>query len=160
MAKPLTEQQILVAKRRKARHYGVQGLYQWNMAGAPLNQIEAEFRTDYDFSKVDSDYFRAIMHDIPAMVDELDALIASKLIDRQMHEVGPIELALLRLGVFELKARIDVPVNVVLNESVSLAKKFGPVESHKFINAILDKLALELRQIEKSAQAKSAKTKA
>ena len=50
MAKPLTEQQILVAKRRKARHYGVQGLYQWNMAGAPLNQIEAEFRTDYDFS--------------------------------------------------------------------------------------------------------------
>ena len=127
MAKSLTEQQILVAKRRKARHYGVQGLYQWNMAGGALNQIEAEFRTDYDFSKVDSDYFRVIMHDIPAMVDELDALIASKLIDRQMQEVGPIELALLRLGVFELKARIDVPVNVVLNESGSLAKKFGPV---------------------------------
>ena len=63
----------------------------------------------------------------------------------------------------EIGVEADHPVtvpDVVLNESVSLAKKFGPVESHKFINAILDKLALELRQIEKSAQAKSAKTKA
>ena len=55
MAKPLSEQQILVAKRRKARHYGVQALYQWIMAGAALNQIEAEFRVDYDFEKVDGE---------------------------------------------------------------------------------------------------------
>jgi len=151
MAKPLSEQQILVAKRRKARHYGVQALYQWIMASAPLNQIEAEFRTDYDFTKVDGEYFHAIMHDIPAQIDVLDDLIASKLIDRSMPEVGPVELALLRLGAFELKDRLDVPVNVVLNESVSLAKKFGPVESHKFINAVLDQLAVELRSIEKSA---------
>ncbi len=154
MAKPLSEQQILVAKRRKARHYGVQALYQWIMAGAALNQIEAEFRVDYDFEKVDGEYFHAIVHDIPAMLSELDPLIEDKLVDRAMNEVGPVELALLRLGAWELKERLDVPVNVVLNESVALAKKFGPVESHKFINAVLDKMAEELRQIEKHAQKK------
>ncbi|MCK5881956.1 MAG: transcription antitermination factor NusB [Sinobacterium sp.] len=154
MAKPLSEQQILIAKRRKARHYGVQALYQWKMAGAALNQIEAEFRTDYDFTKVDGEYFHAIMHDIPAQVDVLDDLVSKNLTDREMHEVGPVEISLLRLGSWELKERLDVPVSVVLNESVSLAKKFGPVESHKFINAVLDKLADELRAEEKQAQQK------
>lgn len=154
MAKALSEQQILVAKRRKARHYGVQALYQWNMAGAALNQIEVEFRTDYDFTKVDGEYFHAIMHDIPSQVDVLDGLVGKNLTDREMHEVGPVEISLLRLGSWELKERLDVPVSVVLNESVSLAKKFGPVESHKFINAVLDKLAEELREVEKAAQQK------
>ena len=154
MAKPLSEQQILVAKRRKARHYGVQALYQWRMAGAALNQIEAEFRTDYDFTKVDGEYFHAIIHDIPAQVDVLDAMVSKHLTDRAMHEVGPVEISLLRLGSWELKERLDVPVSVVLNESVSLAKKFGPVESHKFINAVLDKLADDLRDAEKTANQK------
>ncbi len=154
MAKALSEQQILVAKRRKARHYGVQALYQWNMAGAALNQIEVEFRTDYDFTKVDGEYFHAIMHEIPAQVDVLDGLVGKNLTDREMNEVGPVEISLLRLGAWELKERLDVPVSVVLNESVSLAKKFGPVESHKFINAVLDGLAEELRAIEKTAQQK------
>ena len=154
MAKPLSEQQILIARRRKARHYGVQALYQWKMAGAALNQIEAEFRADYDFSKVDSEYFHSIIHDIPAQVDVLDELVGKYLSDRAMHEVGPVEISLLRIGSWELKDRADVPVNVVLNESVSLAKKFGPVESHKFINAVLDKLAEELREVEKSSQIK------
>lgn len=120
------------------------------MAGAALNQIEAEFRVEYDFSKVDGEYFHEIIHEIPASIDVLDPLIQTALVDREMSDVGPVELALLRLGVYELKERIDVPVNVVLNEAVALAKKFGPVESHKFINAVLDTLALELRSIEKS----------
>jgi N utilization substance protein B len=154
MAKPLSEQQVLVAKRRKARHYGVQALYQWKMANAALNQIEAEFRTEYDFTKVDGEYFHAIMHDIPAQVDVLDEMVGKNLTDRDMHEVGPVEISLLRLGAWELKDRLDVPVSVVLNEAVSLAKKFGPVESHKFINAVLDSLAEELRAIEKTAQQK------
>ena len=51
----------------------MQALYQWEMAGASLNDIEAEFRADYDFSHVDLEYFQALLHGVPANLDELEA---------------------------------------------------------------------------------------
>ena len=70
-----TARNTLAAERRKARHYGMQALYQWHMAGASLAVIEAEFRADYDFSHVDLEYFQALLHGVPACVDELDATL-------------------------------------------------------------------------------------
>ena len=152
MAKPLSDQQILIAKRRKARHYAMQALYQWKMAHSSLNKIEAEFRTDNDFSKVDSEYFAELVHQVPAELDELDAAIKPALTDRALEEVNPVELALLRMSVYELKARIDVPYKVVINESVALAKKFGAEDSHKFVNAVLDNVANQYRALEVAAE--------
>lgn len=148
MAKPLSDQQILVAKRRKARHYAVQALYQWKMSQSPLNKIEAEFRTDNDFTKVDGAYFSELVHEVPAQLDVLDAAIAPALTDRSLDEINPVEMALLRMSIFELKERLDVPYKVVINESVALAKKFGAADSHKFINAVLDKAVEQFRQAE------------
>ncbi|MFV0278607.1 MAG: transcription antitermination factor NusB, partial [Parahaliea sp.] len=90
-----TQTNTLAAQRRKARHYGVQALYQWHMAEAPLNVIEAEFRSDYDFSHVDGDYFHALLHEVPARVDTLEAAFAP-LLDRRLEELDPIERTLLR----------------------------------------------------------------
>src|SRR5210317_418019 len=137
----------LAAERRKARHYGMQALYQWQMAGATLTDIEAEFRAEYDFSHVDLAYFQALLHEIPVAVDELDAAL-EPLLDRALGELDPIELTLLRMGMFELKQRIDVPYKVVINEEVALAKKFGATDSHKYINGVLDKAARQLRKVE------------
>lgn len=145
-----TEQQRLVAQRRKARHYALQALYQWQMAGARPTDIEAEFRTDYDFAAVDLEYFQAIVHGVPPLVDELDGLY-TPFLDRPQNELDPIELALLRMGAFELRERIDVPYRVVINEAVALAKKFGAAESFKYINGVLDRLARQLRGPEVSA---------
>ena len=145
MSKPAHN--TLAAERRKARHYGMQALYQWHMAGASLNDIEAEFREDYDFSHVDLAYFQALLHEIPACVDELDAAL-EPLLDRKLDELDPIERTLLRMGMFELTQRIDVPYKVVINEEVALAKKFGATDSHKYINGVLDKAARELRKVE------------
>ena len=143
----------MVALRRKARHYAVQALYQWKMAGASLNQIEAEFRGDYDFSKVDGEYFNELVHQVPAMLEEIDALIVPHL-DRDIAELGAVELSVLRLAVYELKQRIDVPYKVVINEAVSLTKKFGATDSHKYINGVIDNIAQELRAPEIGAQKK------
>ncbi|EAQ98589.1 transcription antitermination factor NusB [Congregibacter litoralis] len=143
-------QQELVARRRKARHYALQALYQWHMAGATATDIEAEFRTDYDFSVVDLEYFQALIHGVPPLVEELDSLL-EPLLDREIRELDPIERSLLRMGGFELRDRIDVPYRVVINESVALAKKFGAAESYKYINGVLDKLARQLRGPEVSA---------
>ena len=137
----------LAAERRKARHYGMQALYQWLMAAAPLTDIEAEFRADYDFSHVDLEYFQALVHEVPAGVDELDAAL-EPLLDRKLDELDPIELTLLRMGMWELTHRIDVPYKVVINEEVALAKKFGATDSHKYVNGVLDKAARQLRKVE------------
>lgn len=145
-----TPQQQLIAGRRKARHYGLQALYQWHMAGAPTTDIEAEFRTDYDFTVVDLEYFQAIIHGVPPLVEELDGLF-TPFLDRSIDELDPIERSLLRMGTFELRDRIDVPYRVVINESVALAKKFGASDSYKYINGVLDKLARQLRGPEVSA---------
>lgn len=140
----------LAAERRKARHYGMQALYQWYMAEAPLNAIEAEFRADYDFSHVDGDFFHALLHDVPAQVDELEAIFAP-LLDRDIGELDPIERTLLRMGTWELARRVDVPYKVAINEAVALARKFGATDSHKYINGVLDKAARELRKVEVGA---------
>jgi len=125
----------------------MQALYQWYMAGAALNVIEAEFRSDYDFDTVDGDYFSAILHGVAADADGLDATFAC-LLDRALDDLDPIEHTLLRMGTWELRERIDVPYRVVINEAVSLARKFGATDGHKYINGVLDKLARELRKAE------------
>jgi N utilization substance protein B len=137
----------LAAERRKARHYGMQALYQWHMAGASVSDIEAEFRADYDFTHVDLEYFQALLHGIPACVDELDGAM-EPLLDRKLGDLGPIERTLLRMGMYELMQRIDVPYKVVINEEVALAKKFGATDSHKYVNGVLDKAARQLRKVE------------
>ena len=139
------------ALRRKARHYALQALYQWQISQNPLQQIEQQFRGEYDFSQVDLEFFQELLHRIPAQLGELDALFAPHL-DRQTDAVTPIELALLRIGTYELAHRIDVPFKVAISEAVSLAKKFGAAESHKYINGVLDATAKQLRAVEIAAE--------
>ena len=142
------------AARRKARHYAMQALYQWQMTKDPLTDIEAQFRADYDFKKVDLAFFQDILHQVPANLSELEQAFSAHL-DRDIDELDPIELALLRLGSYELLKRIDVPYKVAINESVELAKKFGATDGHKYINGVLDKLAQVVRAVEVNAQSKS-----
>ena len=97
-ARPLAQQ------RRKARHYGMQALYRWHMNGGTPADIEAEFRTDYDFTHADIEYFRAILEGVIYHQPEIDAAFAAHL-DRDIKQLTPVELSLLRQAVFELKDR-------------------------------------------------------
>ncbi len=83
----------------------------------------------------------------------LDALLAQWL-DRPVGQLDPVEHAVLLIGVEELRAHVEVPYRVVLNEGVELAKKFGATDGHKFINAVLDRAARELRAAEQQAVAR------
>ena len=132
----------------------LQALYQWQLSQSSLSQIEAEFRTDNDFAKVDTEYFSEVFYAIPKMVDELDKQF-DVFLDRAIADVDPIEVSLLRMGTYELMHRVDIPYRVVLNEAVELAKQFGGTDGHKYINSILDKLSLRLRSAETSRFKKS-----
>ena len=142
------------ATRRMARHYAMQALYQWQMAGSTINAIEAEFRTDNDMTKVDVEYFHEILHGVPEHMSDLDAIYEPYLVERSLAELDAITRALLRMATYEFKFRIDVPYKVVINEAVSLAKKFGAEDSHKFINGVLDKTAAVVRTVEVDAERK------
>ena len=137
-------------KRREARQLATQALYQWYMAKQSLNEIEAQFRVDNDFSDVDGAYFREILHGVPAQMDKIDAALKPCL-DLTIEELDPVELAVLRLSTWELLKRVDVPYRVVINEGIELAKVFGSTDGHKFVNGVLDKLAPRLREAEVKA---------
>jgi len=135
------------AQRKKARKLVLQALYQWQISGSGIAQVEAEFRSDNDFDRIDALYFGELFRQIPKEVTELDQLI-EPFLDRAISDVDPVEMNLLRMGVYEFKHRLDVPYRVVINEAVELAKLFGGTDGHKYINSILDKLSLRLRAAE------------
>ncbi|MFV8781333.1 transcription antitermination factor NusB [Microbulbifer sp. SA54] len=141
---------VTASARRKARHYAMQALYQWQMAGANLNAIEAEFHADNDMSKTDVAYFRELLHGVAKNLDDIENTYAEYL-DRKVDDLDPVSRALLRMSTYELQSRIDVPYKVVINEAVALAKKFGPTDAYKYINGILDKVAAKVRSVEVKA---------
>lgn len=134
--------------RRKARRFALQGLYEWQLSGNPSYEIEARYRVENAMHKVDLDYFHELLSRIPTLTDALDALF-EPFLDRAFESLDPVELAALRIGTYELKYRLDVPYRVVINEGIELAKTFGASESHKYINGVLDQLAVSLRPHER-----------
>jgi len=77
-------------------------------------------------------------------------------VDRAIAEIDPVERAILRLGAFELEFHLEIPYRVVLNEAVELAKTYGAEHGHKYINAVLDKVALNVRPLEVNGSGRSA----
>ena len=144
----------LVSERHKARHFAVQALYQWQLTAASAANIEAQFRAQYDMKGADLVYFRALLCGVQGDAGAFDTLLTPFFEDRALSECDPITLSLLRLATYELRERVDVPYKVVINEAVNLAKKFGPEDSHKFINGVLDKAARQLRRVELDAEEK------
>jgi len=143
----MAEHNATAAQRRKARHFGLQALYQWTLSGATATDIEAEFLVDNDFQHTDGEYFSAVLRGVTTDVEALEELFFPFL-DRSLDALDPIERNLLRLGTFELRDRLDVPYRVVISEAVALAKKFGATDSHRYVNAVLDKIARDLRTVE------------
>jgi len=130
--------------RHKAREAAVQALYQWQLTQQAPEQIESHFILDHEMGDVDVEYFHHLVREIPRHLHELDDHIAPHL-DRDMAEVDPVERAILRLGAYEFEFQTEIPYKVILNEAVELAKTFGGEHGHKYVNAVLDKVAAGLR---------------
>ncbi len=138
--------------RNRARQAAVQALYQWQLTQQPPDQIESHFINDHELNGVDLEYFHHLVREVPLHLHELDDHLIPHL-DRDIEEVDPVERAILRIGVFELEFHPEIPYKVVLNEAVELTKTFGAEHGHKYINAVLDKVAVHLRTGEVGRQA-------
>lgn len=126
--------------RRRARECVVQALYSWAVSGNNAEQVELAFVMDQDLDGVDKTYFRKLFRQTVSNIETIDFTI-EPYIDRGFDELDPIEKAILRLAVYELRFELDVPYKVVINEAIEVAKVFGADDSHKYINGVLDKIA-------------------
>ncbi|MDH5328049.1 MAG: transcription antitermination factor NusB [Gammaproteobacteria bacterium] len=138
--------------RSLARKRAVQALYMWQMTGQNISDIDQQFVLENDMDKVDMEYFHELLHRVPAVVDELDTHI-EPVLDRPLAELDPVEYTVMRIGVYELQFRLDIPYKVAINEAVKLAKTYGAEEGHKYVNSILDHIARKLRAVEIKAAA-------
>lgn len=133
--------------RTVARKLALQALYRWQLNACPWQDLVQEFREAEDMARADGEYFRALIEGVWHARAELDTRLAT-FADREPQRLDPIEHAILLIGLYELSARPEVPYRVAINEAVGLAKRFGATDGHKFVNAVLDRAARELRPAE------------
>ena len=138
------------SKRRKARRYAVQALYDWHLTQNAPAEIFERVLMDVNLNKTDVAYFQELTTKVPEHVESIDEALA-KVVSREVKEIDPVELSILRIAGYEFMQHIEIPYRVVINEAVEQAKTFGAEEGHKFVNGVLDKLAGELRAIEVQA---------
>ncbi len=129
----------------------MQAIYQWQMTGDSITGIKQQFFEENNPSKIDAEYFAELVSGVASNLSELDGLL-EKYMSRTIESVDPVERSILRLGAYEFVNRLDVPYRVVLNEAVTITKEFCYEKSHAFVNAVLDKVAKEIRQVEVQAK--------
>jgi N utilization substance protein B len=127
--------------KRQAREIALQALYAWQLSGG--DPVE-EARSNEDFGKIDAKFVEALLRGVLDRAAALEQMITPHL-DRQFNRLSPIERAILYIGAYELDAHPQTPFKVVLNEAVELGKSFGATDGHRFVNGVLEKVAVALR---------------
>ncbi len=127
--------------KQRARRFALQAIYQWQLTQESFSAISAKFLAQEEMVSVDTAYFTLIVQAI------LDSYL-QPFVDRPLSKLDWVELAILRLGTYELLKCKDVPYKVVLNEAIELAKMFGATDSYKYVNGILHLIAQKNRSVE------------
>ena len=133
--------------RHRARELAVQGIYQWRVTAGDDAKIEKQILGEKNMGRYDKELFSRLLRGTLKEHSSLEALLAPHL-DRPIAEISHVEFAVLLLGSYELAGHLEVPYKVAINEAVELAKTFGGTDGHKYVNGVLDKLALQLRKRE------------
>lgn len=137
--------------RRRAREFALQGVYGWLLRGDTAQQetgaIDADIRAEEGFSEADATWFKTLLHGVFREAPGLRERFVPY-IDRPLAELSPVEHGVLLIGSYELVHHQEVPYKVAINEAVELAKSFGGTDGFKFVNGVLDKIALDVRPAE------------
>ncbi|GFE79702.1 N utilization substance protein B [Steroidobacter agaridevorans] len=134
--------------RSLARKLAMQALYQWQLTQQDAVEIKQQYLESEDSAGVDEDHFVELVTQVIARHEEITTAL-KPFVDRPLEQLDPVEAAILMIGMYELQRRLDVPYRVVINEGVDLCKRFGATDAHKYINAVLDRAAREIRAAER-----------
>jgi N utilization substance protein B len=136
--------------RSRSRRRGLQAIYAWQINGANERDLIAQFAHEQAHEIADLEYFEDLVRGVLRHVGEVDAALGAHL-DRGVDDVDAIERAALRIAVYELLHRPDVPYRVVINEAIDSTKRFGSEHGHTYVNGVLDRAAAALRSTEARA---------
>lgn len=127
-------------KRTQSREFALVILYQKEITGFEIQAVVDAF---WVAEKVDAEikqFAERLVFGVYQNLDTIDAKVSFYATNWQLKRMAVIDRNILRLGLYELLYADDIPPKVTINEAVELAKKFGDVESSKFVNGILDKI--------------------
>lgn len=133
--------------RHIARQRAAQALYQLQLNPDTPRAVVEQFLASQDFTSVDAEYFRELVIRAGNQQEAIVSQCAPHL-NIPWGQLDAMERAILGLAWVELAEQMQIPVKVVINEAVELAKRFGAEQSHTFINGVLDRLARQLRSLE------------
>ena len=140
MVSSLAGETSAIHARRGARELLVKALYQWQLADHSEAELRRQLAEMPEYATADQKYFREILAVVLRHAESLDRQIAAQA-DRVVEHMDAISRAVLWLGMAELHHRGDVPTKVIINEAVELAKRYGPTDCFRFVNAVLDRAA-------------------
>jgi len=146
-AKAATVKKSGSKNRRKSRELVLKAVYRGMLNQSALSQVFRDMVDDPDYNKADEAYFKQLLSAVTEHLEEIDAQLVN-FVDRPIVELSPVEHAILRIAGCELMFDLSIPYRVVINEGVELAKVFGGIDGHKYINGVLDKFAADVRSAE------------
>ena len=120
-----------------SRRLAFQAIYSWSINPCSIEDLLGLFSNDTNFGKSDSDYFNDIITGVINNIQHIDDSIQDKS-DIDITKINIVELCIIRCYVFEIIYNKKFPYEVIISESIKLAKKFGGQDSYKFINAFLE----------------------
>lgn len=126
-----------MSSRKLAREMAVEFLFQIEFQRESIKEQVEDFLDSLGEENFDKDYFYEIINGVINSQKEIDEIISNKAIGWKLERIAKIDLAILRVAIYEMKHREDIPVGVSINEAVELGKKFGTNDSSRFINGIL-----------------------
>lgn len=139
-----TMQKFSPTAKRRARQLALQALYQWHITRTPPATIETEFIatriTPQQKHRIAIPHFLKLLHCVPQEIKSIDACMQTVL-DRPCGKLSLIELIILRIGIYEILYRPEIPYKVSIDEALRLANLFGAEKGYKYINAVLDNIA-------------------
>lgn len=129
--------------RRKGRELAVQGLYQLEIRGEPIQALES-FWKQADCGDRAKDFARGLAQGAFEFAGEINPLISEAAENWRIERLSPVDLCVLRVATYELLRRRETPTSVVINEAIEIARRFSTGESAKFVNGVLDQIAIRL----------------
>jgi transcription antitermination protein NusB len=131
-----------MGSRTKARECALQALYQLDTSGGSASDVLAGLWAHFEPADDDTKAFaEQLVRGARGEQATIDDLIQRTSTNWKLERMARVDRNILRLAVFEILKRADVPVKVTLNEAIELSKKYGSEESSAFVNGILDRIA-------------------
>jgi N utilization substance protein B len=135
-----------LGNRRKAREFALQVLYEIDVAGEDPGEAFGLFWDNFDTIKEARDFSELLVGGVVAHKAEIDGLIEKFSENWSLGRMATVDRNILRAAVYELLYLDDIPPNVTINEAIDIGKKFSSENSGAFINGILDRISVYIRE--------------